>query len=308
MQTGIKVNVAFLVVILIWATTPVTIKWSGEGPGFIFGVTARMMLGVTIMLFIALLKRVPLPLHRGAWLTYTAAGLGIYGAMLTTYWSAQFIQSGFISVLFGLTPIATGVLAYFILSERDLTSFKLIGIVFGMIGLLVIFWRSLQVGQTALYGIAAMCGAVFLHALSSVLVKRWHTDMSSMSVTTGGMLVAAPGYLVTWFLIDGHWPQNIPTQAIWSILYLAVIATAIGFNLFYYILKHMPASRVALLTLLTPVLSLWIGNLFNGEVISRTAWLGTMLILAGMSLYQWGALWRQRFRARYGVQNKLTDI
>lgn len=308
MNTGIKVIIAFAIVILIWATTPLAIKWSGEGPGFLFGVTARMMLGVTIMLIIAWIKRVPLPGHRRAWLTYFAAGLGIYGAMLATYWSAQYIQSGFISVLFGLTPIATGVLAYFMLSERDISFFKLTGIVLGLVGLLVIFWRSVQVGQTVMYGILAMCVAVLIHALSSVLVKRWHTDMPSMSVTTGGMLVATPAYLATWLLIDGQWPQSLPVHAVWSILYLAVIATTIGFNFYYYILKHMPASRVALLTLLTPVLSLWIGNVFNGEVISQGAVLGTMLILAGMSLYQWGALWVQRFRARYRVENQMPDI
>jgi len=308
MQTGIKVNIAFLVVVLIWATTPLTIKWSGEGPGFLFGVTARMMIGVSVMLFIAYLKRVPLPLHRGAWMTYLAAGIGIYGAMLTTYWSAQYIQSGFISVLFGLTPIVTGVLAYFVLAERDLTFFKLTGIVFGLVGLVVIFWRSLHVGQSVMYGILAMCGAVSLHALSSVLVKRWHADLSSMSVTTGGMLVAAPAYLVTWLLADGHLPESIPAHSLWSILYLAVVATAIGFNVFYYILKHMPASRVALLTLITPVLALWLGKLLNGEEITHTAWTGTLLILTGMSLYQWGALWIQRFRARYGDEKRMPDI
>ena len=297
----------FVVVILIWATTPLAIKWSGEGPGFMFGVTSRMMIGFFLMLFIAYVKRVPLPRHKGALLTYLAAGLGIYGAMLSTYWSAQFIQSGFISVMFGLTPIATGVLAYFVLAERGLTPFKLLGIVLGISGLVIIFWRSLHVGESVVYGIAAMCLAVFIHALSTVLVKRLHGGLSSMTVATGGMLVAAPAYLLTWFFVDGQWPASIPEHALWSIIYLGVIATTVGFNLYYYILKHMPASQVALLTLLTPVLALWIGSAFNHEVIGDRAWLGTIFILTGMSLYQWGALWLQRFRARSKLMKQPTD-
>ena len=129
-----------------------------------------------------------------------------------------------------------------------------------------------------------------------------------MTVTTGGMLVAAPAYLLTWFGIDGQWPVSIPEHAMYSIIYLAVIATTVGFNLYYFILKHMPASQVALLTLLTPVLALWIGSVFNHEVIGERAWLGTIFILAGMSLYQWGALWLQRFRARSKLMNQSTDI
>lgn len=309
MNTGIRVIIGFVVVILIWATTPLAIKWSGEGPGFMFGVTARMMIGVVLMLLIAYAKKVSIPRHRGALLTYLAAGLGIYGAMLSAYWAAQYIQSGFISVMFGLTPIATGVLAYFFLAERSLTPFKLIGIALGLVGLVIIFWRSLHAGQSVVYGIAVMCLAVFLHALSTVLVKRLHGELSSMTVATGGMLVAAPAYLLTWLVVDrGQWPASIPDHAMWSIIYLGVIATTIGFNFYYYILKHMAASQVALLTLVTPVLALWFGSLFNHEVIGQHAWIGTIFILSGMSLYQWGALWLQRFKAKSRQMNQSTDI
>ena len=40
-----SVPAAYLAVILIWTTTPLAIKWSGEEPGFLFGVTGRMVLG-----------------------------------------------------------------------------------------------------------------------------------------------------------------------------------------------------------------------------------------------------------------------
>ncbi|HLF97561.1 MAG TPA: EamA family transporter, partial [Methylococcaceae bacterium] len=40
-----RVPLAYIGVILLWATTPLAIKWSGEGPGFLFGVTGRMAIG-----------------------------------------------------------------------------------------------------------------------------------------------------------------------------------------------------------------------------------------------------------------------
>ena len=45
---------AFFSVILLWSTTPLAIKWSGEGPGFLFGVTGRMVIGLICMLPVAL--------------------------------------------------------------------------------------------------------------------------------------------------------------------------------------------------------------------------------------------------------------
>lgn len=291
MPTRLQITTGFIVVMLIWSTTPVAIKWSVDGPGFLFGVTARMVIGVLLMLLIVYLKKVVLPWHRQAVFTYIAAGMGIYGAMLAVYWGTQFIPSGFVSVIFGMTPIMTGLLAWFVLNERELTAIRLAGMCLGVAGLFVIFHRSISLGDLVAMGIAAVCLAVFIHAMSSVMVKRLHVNMSAISVATGGMLIATPAYVLTWFLLDGKIPESIPSHAIWSIVYLGVIATSIGFNLYFYILKYMQASQVAMLTLVTPVLALWIGQLFNHEVVSWTAWLGTLLILAGMGIYQWGFVW-----------------
>jgi drug/metabolite transporter (DMT)-like permease len=285
-----RLFMGFLVVILIWSTTPLAVKWSAEGTGFIFGVSARMVIGMMMLIVLAFVKRVPVPINRQAILTYLAAGLGIYGAMISVYWGAQYIQSGFISVLFGLTPILTGGLAFFVLKERGWTIFKLLGVAFSLVGLTVIFGHSIDFGSVAVYGIAAVVLSVFIHSLSAVLLKKIHGELSSLSVTTGGMLVATPAYVITWLAIDGKLPSVIPDYALWSIIYLGVIATAIGFNLYFFILKHLQASQVALLTLITPVIALWIGQLFNHEHIGVNAWFGSILILMGMGVYQWAHL------------------
>lgn len=289
----------FLVIIFIWSTTPLAVKWSTEGPGFIFGVSARMTIGLILLLIIAYIRRVAIPFTRQAVLSYIAAGLGIYGAMLSVYWGAQYIQSGFISVLFGLTPFFTSVLAYFILQEKGWNPAKISGLLLGLLGLVFIFWQSINVGKDAIYGIAAVLFAVFVHALSAVAVKRVHGNLSSLSLTTGGMLFAVPAYLLTWFVLDGHLPTQMPPHAMWSIIYLGVIATAIGFNLYFYILKHSPVNQVALITLLTPVLALWIGQIFNNERLLWSSWFGTAMILLGMGVYQWSHLvQRVLYRAR----------
>ena len=58
--------------------------------------------------------------------------------------------------------------------------------------------------------------------------------------------------------------------------------------MFFYVLKQIDASRVALVTLLTPVLALLFGRIFNQEQIGLELYLGATLILLGMGLYQWG--------------------
>lgn len=76
-----SVPAAFIDVVLIWATTPLAIQWSSEGAGFLFGVTARMLLGVLLCLLLVTLFGRGMRWHRRALLTYLVAGAGVWGAM-----------------------------------------------------------------------------------------------------------------------------------------------------------------------------------------------------------------------------------
>lgn len=288
-----SVPAAFIGVIIIWSTTPLMIKWSSEGTGYLFGVSSRMLLGAVVSSFLLLALARKISWHPQAVKTYIAAGLGIFGAMSTVYWGAQFIPSGLVSVLFGLTPIVTGVLAAFWLNERSLGYEKLLGIVLGIAGLVTIFGNGVEFGNDAIKGILAVLLSVVLHSISAVWVKAIDSKLPAMDITHGGLLVAAPLYFLTWFSYDGVIPSEISSRALMSILYLAVFGSVIGFFLYYYVLKHIEASRVALVTLITPVVALFLGQLLNNETHQPLVWAGTVLILIGMSIYQWGSVLRQ---------------
>ena len=295
-----SVPLAFLSTILIWSTTPLAIKWSSEGPGFMFAVTARMMIGAVGCLVLLLLMRGRLYWHKAAVTTYLAAGLGIYGAMSCVYWGAQFVPSGLVSVIFGLTPLVTGLMAGYWLGEQALTSFRLLGLVSALFGLVLIFGNGIHAGHAAVMGMLSVFGAVVLHSLSTVWVKRIGAGLPVMTVATGGLVTALPFYIISWGLVDGRLPTAIPDRALLSIIYLGLFGSVMGYILFYYVLKHAQASRVGLIPLVTPVSAMAIGSLINGEAIPAVVWSGTGMILLGMSVYQWGhMLFRIRIPAAF---------
>jgi len=287
METVMSVPAAFIGVIIIWSTTPLAIKWSADGSGFLFGVSARMVIGTLLCLTLARVMRVKLPWHREALQTYAAAAIGVYGAMTCVYWGAQFVPSGLISILFGLAPIVTGGFAAYWLKERSLTPVKIAGSLIGMAGLALIF-GSQRLDVQAGAGLAAVLVSVVLHSLSSVWVKRTGTQLPALAVTTGALLFALPLYLLTWLLLDGHLPSTVPERAIASIVYLGILGSGIGFILYYYTLRHIEAGRVALIPLITPVLAVILGSALNGEVIDAREIAGAALILSGLLFYEIG--------------------
>ena len=166
----------------------------------------------------------------------------------------------------------------------------------GLFGLVVIFGSGIELKDGATYGITAVLLAVLLHSFSAVWVKAINAQIPALEVTNGGLLVAAPLYLATWLLLGNNWPANIPLRTALSISYLALFGSVLGFIMYFYVLKRIDASRVALITLITPVIALLLGQGLNNESIQPVVWLGTCCILLGMSIYQWGSYIVSRLR------------
>ncbi len=289
-----SVPIAYVTVILIWSTTPLAIQWSALGAGFAFAVMARMVIGVALALVLVALWRVGLPLHRRARHSYLVGGLGTFGAMICTYWGAQYIHSGLVSVLFGLTPLITGVLAVFWLDEPALRPARLAGVLLGLAGLALIFATGSEIpGGRAVAGIAALLLGVTIYSASLVWIKRIGDDSPPLATTAGTLLVSVPLFVLAWASVDGTLPATLPTKAGAAIVYLGVFGSVLGFALYYYVIKHMDAGEVALITLVTPVLALLLGRAVNAEAVGPRVWAGAALISLGLAIHQGRQTWRQ---------------
>ena len=290
--------VAFASVILIWSTTPLAIKWSALGLGPSFAVFSRMVIGALLCAALLALLRIRLPLHRRARLSYAASGLSMFGAMALTYWAAQYVSSGMISVLFGMSPLITSVGAALWLKEEALTPSKLRGMWLGMFGLVLVFRGGLVLGEGAVAGLAALLVAVLVQSLGLVWIKRIGDDSPPLATTLGSLIVSLPLFCAAWWLAGGDIPAVWPERALAATLYLGVFGSVLGFALYYYMIKHMETGRVALITLITPVLALLLGHGLNNEAVPPQVWLGTASIILGLGLHRWGVQWLVYWQVR----------
>lgn len=288
---------AFISVILIWSTTPLAIKWSALGMGASFAVLARMAVGVLLCLVLLALLRVRLPLHRRALWSYVASGSSMFGTMALSYWAAQFVSSGLISVLFGLSPLITSLGAALWLKEETLAPNKLAGMLLGLLGLVLVFRGGPGLGAYAALGVMALLLAVTIQSLGLVWIKRIGDDSPPLATTLGSLIVALPLFFSSWLLVDGQLPSVWPERAVAATLYLGAFGSVLGFALYYYMIKHMEAGHIALITLVTPVLALLLGHRLNNEAVLPQVWLGTMSILLGLCLHRWGGQWLEFGRA-----------
>ncbi|MCK5190354.1 MAG: DMT family transporter, partial [Methylococcales bacterium] len=126
-----------------------------------------------------------------------------------------------------------------------------------------------------------------LQTASAVWVKRIHAKLPAYAQVTGGLLFALPAYLLTWVVFDNaQWPQHLSVLNMASIVYLGIIATTIGFVLYYYVLIHLPATTVGFIPLISPVLALYLGYTINHEPFTIKIATGTALILTALLMHE----------------------
>jgi drug/metabolite transporter (DMT)-like permease len=250
-----------------------------------------MAIGVLLCAVLLVAFRVRVPLHRKALLAYVAGGLSMFAAMALTYWSSQFVSSGMIAVLFGLSPLITSLGAALWLEEEALTPNKLAGMVMGLLGLFLVFHGGLGLGASSATGLLALFLAVVSQSLGLVWLKRIDDDSPPLAMTLGILIVALPLFFAAWWMVDGRVPSVMPERAVAATVYLGVFGSVLGFALYYYLIKYMEAGHIALITLITPVMALLLGHRLNHEAVLPQVWLGTASIVFGLCLHRWGGQW-----------------
>ena len=106
-----SVPAAYICLVLTWSTTPLAVQWSADGVGFSFAVLSRMLVSVALAVALLALWRKPLPFHPRARALYLVSGVSLFVAMSLVYWAAGEVRSGLISVIFGLSPLLTSLIA-----------------------------------------------------------------------------------------------------------------------------------------------------------------------------------------------------
>jgi drug/metabolite transporter (DMT)-like permease len=174
------------------------------------------------------------------------------------------------------------VFAHFLIGER-MRGAQWIAVALGFVGLTLIVepWR-LTNATGSLLAIAA--GAVW--AISAVLSKKWPTATDPLLFTAWQLFFGflALGLLA---LVHPHGPIAWNLEFVWSLLFSAVFATAIGWWLWTYVLANSPAGMTGLNSLGIPVVAVIASAIQLGERPPSSELAGMLLIGAALGLLAW---------------------
>lgn len=200
------------------------------------------------------------------------------------FWGQTQIASGLAAILNATTPLWTVLLAHFVTTDERLASNRLVGVLLGLCGVVLILGPALLQGLSAnLFAQLAVVGAACSYALAGLFGKRFKGIPSLVTATgqvTSSSILLAPLVL----LIDQPWTQTLPTLHTWAaLLGLALLSTALAYVIYFRLLATAGATNLLLVTFLIPVSALVLGATFLGERLAFRHFLGMVWIGLGLA-------------------------
>jgi len=215
----------------------------------------------------------------------------VLGAILAGNFTASFIAlqmgaAGKTAVLIYTMPFWVLVFARMALHER-LTRLQVLAVPFALVGLFVLIapWDRAAQAVPSLLAV----GAGMTWGANVVYIKHLQRrePVSMLALTVWQMTVAAVALALGTLTLAHEAPVIWSKEFIAALLFTAVIATGLGWMLFYYALRRMSAGMTGLGTLATPVLGVLFAWLQLGERPSAMEAIGMLLIAVGLGLLAW---------------------
>lgn len=215
---------------------------------------------------------------------YIAIGLFqttfMFGLML---YGMKYVTAGKTSVLLYTMPIWTILLVNFYLKEK-LSSRKWLGVTFGAAGIICILGWDTVVNQNLqiLMGELLILSGAVSWAVSNIWIKKRMVGediyaMSGIQLAFGALglaLLAAP--------TEGVFNVDWNAHSIYILLFTGIIASAVDFTIWFYLLKKMDISILTFSSMLVPVFGLLFDWLLLGSPLDPGILVGGLLILGGI--------------------------
>jgi drug/metabolite transporter (DMT)-like permease len=282
----VKDWLAFTGLSLAWGSSFFWIKIALEEIGPLMLVALRLLIGVIFLLAYYLYKRPEVPKQLQIWKVLFVVGmLNTAFPFVLISWGEQYIDSAVASILNGSVPLFSAVLAHYFLQDDRLTSSRVLGLLTGFAGVIVLVTRDMSSGlEGNLLGQGAVLMAALLYAVSAVYIRR---NTAEVSPVVRALIPMAAADAVVWLaapIVEA--PLRLPQLPLtWmALLWLGIVGSFLAYLLYYYLVHSVGPTKATLITFTFPLVGLILGVAFLGEVLDLNLVLGGGLILGSLAI------------------------
>ncbi len=240
------------------------------------------------------------PKTRDDW-TYVIGGgifcIGAHHALL--FAGQQYVTGAVASILLGLVPVITPAMTRLLADGERLSPLGAVGVLLGFVGVVVIANPNPTHLLTSARGVVLVLASAVAFTVGAVYTHRTEPTLSVVSGQSWMMGVGAVALHLTSFALPNVSMADVhvtPT-AVEAIVYLALVAGAGGFSLYFLLLDRLGPIEISLVEYVIPLFAALFGWLVLKQTVTPTTVGGFAFIFAGFVLIK-----------RHAIQSELGSV
>lgn len=244
---------------------------------------ARVVLAAALIYPVFKWQGGALPKSLSGWMPFTVMGVFNNIIPFSLIFAGQMhISSGLASVLNATTPLFT-VLVLASFGDERLILRRVIGVLIGLLGVYVLRDPDHAQSESQIVGMLFCLGAALSYGFAGLWGRRHFNNVPPLTTSTCQLISSSIIMAVIASAVEQPWHLPMPGLTTWAALFgLAGLSTALGYIVFFTILKRAGASNVMLVTLLMPVPAILLGVMVLSEPLALRDIAGALVIAASL--------------------------
>jgi len=278
----------FITLGLIWSSSFLWIEIALREVGPITLVAIRAFFGFLFGLAVVLIQKVPIPRTFKEWAPLIALGFtNIALPFFLISWGQKSIDSSVASILDSTVPLFTILAAHFILHDDKMTPPKVLGLLVGFAGVVILMARDIGSGTSSILGQLAVILACVFYAASTIIIRKFTEDtpgiMRSMGPLTAGMVVMTASA----FVFEA--PFKFPSLPLtwFALAWLGILGSGLAFLMAFHLIHEIGPTRATMVTYLMPLGGVTLGGVFLKEALTWHVIAGAVLIISSLAIANW---------------------
>ncbi|WP_454733150.1 MULTISPECIES: DMT family transporter [Cupriavidus] len=238
--------------------------------------------GMALLVYFAVIRFNPnWTTYRRQYLVIGAFNVGL--PFLLFSYAAQHIPASYSAIINATTPLFGAVFAAIWLKDR-LTRTKATGLLLGMagVGTLTSGGMTAAASPAFAWAILACLLASASYAGAGIYIKKFASDVNPIGSAGCSQLVAAVGLLPFWVAAPPN--ATVDTVIVFNMLCLGLLSSALGFVLYFRLIRDIGPARAMMVAFLTPLFGIVWGIAFLGEALTAPVIIGGGMIVASTIL------------------------
>lgn len=273
-----------LMLSLIWGSSFILIKIGLIGLTAIQVGSLRIIFAALFLLIIGFSSLKKISRHQWKFIALTS----VFGTFIPAFFFAiaeTRVDSSIVAIMNSLTPLNTlilGAIAFGIQFQKR----QILGVFVGFVGclLLVLSGAVTESGQDYYYVVLVVI-ATICYAVNVNLIKRYLSDLNSLSITTGNFAVLLLPALIILSTTDftERVSLEVSQHSILFVMILGILGTGIANVVFFKLIQMSSPVFATSVTYLIPIVAFFWGMLDN-EMLTPIQFFGAFIILIGVYL------------------------